>query len=300
MRVLGPVFLLLLAGCSVGPGPGQGGYRVTYTVESPSPHFLGTLSVQYTEGRDTVRLETPRPIKTWSVDVWVSELLPAYLTAELPDGVAEKVQEITNFQSFGYPVRCRIAVNGVEVRNQETDNRCLTQFDLSDYEGAMSERAPATTHPPQLWPETTAEPTPAPPTSTAPAEPRPDACRYATDDEITDIVSRSGAGALLFAGVTTTYPFSCLYRFAPLPTGGPPVATSPFTGVTVIRYPARFGAGDLRGDPVPGAPGAKRTSDREISTNLRDGALTVQADLGSAFADSHAVEEVFELVRSRA
>jgi hypothetical protein len=37
----------------------------------------------------------------------------------------------------------------------------------------------------------------------------------------------------------------------------------------------------------------------EISANLPDGALSVIADLGSAFADSNATEEVFRLVRSR-
>jgi hypothetical protein len=54
MCVLGLV--LLLAGCSVGPGPGQGGHRVTYTVESPSPQYLDPLSVSDVEGRATVEV----------------------------------------------------------------------------------------------------------------------------------------------------------------------------------------------------------------------------------------------------
>jgi hypothetical protein len=298
--VLVPVLVLLLAGCSVEPPPGQRGYRVTYTVESPSPHYLGNLEVQYSEGRKSVKVQTPRPIRTWAIDVWVSDITPAYLAAQLPDDVVDSVREATGSAVAGYPVRCRVAVNGVEVRNEMADNRCLTQVNLFDYEGEATEQFTATTHPPELWPETSETPTPAPPTSTAPAGPRPDACRYATDDEITDVVARSGAGALYFAGVTDPYPFSCLYRFAPLPTGGAPAVVSPFTGVTVIRYPARLAAGNLDGDPVPGLPGAKRVSDQEISANLSHGALSVRVDLGSDFADRNAAEEVFRLIRQRA
>jgi hypothetical protein len=295
--LLGSVLMLLLVGCSVEPPPGQRGYRVTYTVESSSPNYLGALEVEYTEGREAVQVTTPRPIKTWVVDVWVSDITPAYLTAQLPDAVVKNVQEVTGGSVFGYPVRCRVAVNGVEVRNEEADNRCFTQVDLFHYEGAASEQVPASTHPPELWPETSE--TPAPPTSTAPAGPRPEACRYATDEEIIDIVQRSGAGSVYFTGVTTTYPFSCLYRFAPLPVGGAPAVLSPLAGLTVIRYPTRLAAGSLRGDPVPGLSGAKRVSDQEIGANLPDGALTVTADLGSDFADSNAAEEVFRLVRPR-
>jgi hypothetical protein len=297
--LLVPVLVLLLAGCSSAPPPGQGGYRVTYTVESASPQYLGDLEVRYTEGRQTVQLQTPRPIKTWGVEVWVSEITSAYLSAQLPDDVVDSVRRVTGGTVSGYPVRCRIAVNGVEVRNHVADNLCLTQISLYDYEGEAAEQFPPTTRPPELWPETSDPPTAAPATGTAPAGPRPETCRYATDDEVADIVARTGGGSLYSAGVADPYPFSCLYRFAPLPTGGPAVV-SPLTGVTVIRYPSRFDSGSLDGDPVPGLPGAKRVSDQEIRANLPQGALSVRAELGSDSADRAAAEQVFELVRPRA
>jgi hypothetical protein len=196
-----------------------------------------------------------------------------------------------------YPVRCRIAVDGVEVGNRWAHNQCLAEAALDGREGGSSEQVPATTHPPELWPETTA---PTPPTSTAPARPRPEGCRYATDDEITDIVSRSGAVGLVFAGVTdTVFPFTCLYRFTLPPPPGAPVATGPSGGVGLVRYPVPFADGDPRGDPEPGLPGAKRKSDQEISADVRGGALTVQVRLGSGPADRTASAEVFRLVRDR-
>jgi hypothetical protein len=295
--VLWPVLVLLVvAGCAAEPRPDQLGYRVTYTVELLEPTRLGPLTVHYVEGRDTVQAQTPDSVRTWTLDVWVSQLAPAYLEAEIPADTLDLLRDVVG-PAVGFPMRCRVAVNGTEVSSTQQDNQCFAQSALYDRPEEPVVQAPATTHPPELWPPLTS--TPAPPTSTAPAEPRPEGCRYATDAEITDIVSRSGAGTLLFAGVTTTYPFSCLYRFTPLPTAGA-VAAGPFTGVTVIRYPARFAPGDLTGDPVPGLPGAKRSSDHEISGQLRSGALTVQADLGSAFADRNATAEVYRLVRSRA
>jgi hypothetical protein len=294
MCVLGPVLLLLLVGCSVGSG--QAGHRVTYTVESSSPIYLGPLSITYLEGHAIVEVQTPQLIKTWSVDVWVSDLVPAELSARIPEQTLDTVEHVVG-PAATYPVHCRIAVDGAEVSNQWAYNQCLTKFALYGHEGGASEQVPATTHPPELWPVTTA---PSRPTSTAPAGPRPKDCRYATDDEITDIVSRSGAVGLVFAGVDDrTFPFTCFYRFSLPPVAGVPVMTAPSGGVGLIRYPVPFAREGPRGDPVPGLPSAERMSDQEIRANVPGGALTVRVLLGSGPIDRTVSAEVFRLLRDR-